>query len=109
MAKVRCPNPNCRKVSLLPDAYTGRRVRCKGCGTQFTATPLTGQSAEISAEGDVIPVGARRVGVRPTPPPLPPSVNSPPPSAPTVLPEAPAPAVAPRAGGGLVYLAAVAF
>lgn len=40
--RVRCPNPECRRSTVVADEMRGRRARCKKCGTQFVL--------ELSAE-----------------------------------------------------------
>jgi hypothetical protein len=64
-----CTNPACKTVSALPDAYLGRKVRCKACQTVFLATPLDGVSAapRSTADSGVITVVARRVGTAAAP------------------------------------------
>jgi len=42
MAKIVCPNPDCRMVSDLPDQYLGRQVACKHCKKVFVATAVGG-------------------------------------------------------------------
>jgi hypothetical protein len=62
-AKIQCPA--CKTVSSLPDAYLGRKVKCKACGGQFTAAAQEGlRSAEAvgpAAVSGVVTVVARRV------------------------------------------------
>jgi serine/threonine protein kinase/WD40 repeat protein len=36
---IQCPNPQCGAVASVPDAFSGRNVRCKKCETPFVATP----------------------------------------------------------------------
>ena len=36
---IRCPNPACGKSAGVSAAVLGRDVRCKHCGTRFTAAP----------------------------------------------------------------------
>ncbi len=36
---VQCPNPACGRTSPLSDRHLGRPVRCRHCGTRFTAVP----------------------------------------------------------------------
>lgn len=33
--RVRCPNSQCLRSTVVPDEMRGRRARCKKCGTQF--------------------------------------------------------------------------
>jgi predicted Zn finger-like uncharacterized protein len=42
MAKIVCPNADCRMVSDLPDEYLGRQVACKHCKQVFVATAVGG-------------------------------------------------------------------
>jgi hypothetical protein len=63
MAKITCPNPECKTVSALPDVYVGRPVRCKKCKTIFTPAPASAvTSGPPPGPSDVITVVARRVG-----------------------------------------------
>ena len=48
-AAVRCPNPKCSRLSSVPDAAAGRRVRCPGCGTAFDAASGTARPVPLSA------------------------------------------------------------
>jgi predicted Zn finger-like uncharacterized protein len=36
---VHCPNPDCKASSMVGDSFSGRNVKCKRCGTPFTAKP----------------------------------------------------------------------
>ena len=36
---VQCPNPDCGKASIASDEFTGRRIKCRQCGTAFVASP----------------------------------------------------------------------
>ena len=62
--KIQCPD--CKTASTIPDTYLGRKLKCKNCGGQFTATSQEGlRSAEAagpSAGAGVVTVVARRVG-----------------------------------------------
>src|SRR4029450_5060903 len=72
MAKVQCPNPQCRKVSSFPDAHLGRKARCKNCNTLFTTVAIDSHAptaeappsvaAQAGASTSVVTVVARRVG-----------------------------------------------
>jgi hypothetical protein len=70
MAKVTCPNPNCRTVSTVPEQYLGRKVACKQCHTQFVAVAAnagpTVMNASRTDTGTAIRVVARRSAARPT-------------------------------------------
>ena len=33
--QVRCPNTGCGKVSMVPDAFCGKSVRCRSCHGTF--------------------------------------------------------------------------
>jgi len=35
---IQCPNPECRKVSMLPDEFAGKSVRCRACRSKFRVT-----------------------------------------------------------------------
>jgi tRNA A-37 threonylcarbamoyl transferase component Bud32 len=35
---IQCPNPNCARSSSVADDVVGRGVRCRHCGTRFTAS-----------------------------------------------------------------------
>ena len=36
---VQCPNPDCKASSMVGETLSGRNVKCKRCGTPFTAKP----------------------------------------------------------------------
>lgn len=38
---IRCPNPQCAVTSTVGDAFDGRSVKCKRCGTPFVARATT--------------------------------------------------------------------
>lgn len=37
--RVRCPNTECRRTTVVADEMRGRKARCKKCGTQFVLDP----------------------------------------------------------------------
>jgi hypothetical protein len=65
VAKIMCPNEDCKTVSHLPDAYLGRRVTCKKCKTSFVASVLSeAPTAPSPSSSEVLTVVARRVGAK---------------------------------------------
>src|SRR4051794_838692 len=57
---VACPNPTCGRTSPMPDELLGRSVRCKHCGTRFSASVTVGSDSSMPTE---------RVAAPPAPPP----------------------------------------
>ena len=87
MARVKCPNAECGKVSVLADELLGRKVRCRACSTVFQAETIVdassagtkGTTADTSVgasvaglkEGSsIVTVIARRTDVAPSSPPI---------------------------------------
>ncbi|HMP61103.1 MAG TPA: hypothetical protein PKD86_17305, partial [Gemmatales bacterium] len=43
--KVRCPNPTCQRVVVVPEHPLGRRMRCASCRTKLLAPLPAGYQA----------------------------------------------------------------
>jgi predicted Ser/Thr protein kinase len=55
---IQCPNPACRATASVAEALGGRGVKCKRCGTAFTAQPtLAGQPADTTVSPPSAPAG----------------------------------------------------
>jgi len=65
---IQCPNTLCRFQSMVPDAFAGRGVKCKKCGTSFQGNRdarrlVIGNEAAFAVAGCAISNTTRRVRV----------------------------------------------
>jgi len=56
--QIQCPNPECRKTSVLPDDFAGKNVRCRACRRKFRVTANGAASAADTHSSRVSQVDA---------------------------------------------------